>query len=50
MPSPALPNPTITMRCSASGTPVTLIAEISVAAATAAVPWMSSLNVQSWSR
>ena len=50
MPQPAEPAPKIAMRCSASGTPVTLIAASSVPVATAAVPWMSSLKVQSRSR
>ena len=50
MPQPAEPAPRIAMRCSVSGTPVTLIAASSAPAATAAVPWMSSLNVQSRSR
>ena len=37
-------------RCSRMGTPVTFTAASSVPAATAAVPWMSSLKVQSRSR
>ena len=50
MPQPAEPAPKIAMRCSASGTPVTPMADSSVPVATAAVPWMSSLKVQSRSR
>ena len=50
MPQPAEPAPKTAMRCSVSGTPVTLMAASSVPVATAAVPWMSSLKVQSRSR
>ena len=50
MPLPAEPAPRMAMRCSVSGTPVMLIADSSVPVATAAVPWMSSLKVQSRSR
>ena len=50
MPQPAEPAPRMAMRCSVSGTPVTPIADSSVPVATAAVPWMSSLKVQSRSR
>ena len=45
MPQPAEPAPKMAMRCSASGTPVTPMADSSVPVATAAVPWMSSLKV-----
>ena len=38
MPMPAVPKPTTTIFCCSSGMPVTLIAEINVAVATAAVP------------
>jgi len=50
MPQPAEPAPSTAMRCSVSGTPVTLIAASSVLAAMAAVPWISSLKVHSRSR
>ena len=50
MPQPAEPAPTMAIRCSANGTPVTFTAASSVPAQTAAVPWMSSLKVQSRSR
>ena len=47
MPIPADPEPNMAIVCSASGTPVAFTAASSVAVVTAAVPWMSSLNVQS---
>ena len=50
MPQPAEPPPKMAMRCSAIGTPVTLIAASSAPVATAAVPWMSSLKLQMRSR
>ena len=50
MPMPAAPEPNIAMVCSLSGTPVAWTAASSVAVVTAAVPWMSSLKVQSRSR
>ncbi len=50
MPQPAEPAPTMTMRWSRNGMPVTRSAASRVPAATAAVPWMSSLNVQRRSR
>ena len=50
MPMPAEPEPNMAMVCCLSGTPVALMAASSVAVVTAAVPWMSSLKVQSWSR
>jgi hypothetical protein len=45
IPLPAEPAPNTATRCSARGTPVTLIALSNVPTAMAAVPWMSSLKV-----
>ncbi len=50
MPQPAEPAPSTAMRCSVSGTPVTLTAASSELAAMAAVPWISSLKVHNRSR
>lgn len=46
MPTPALPAPKITKRCSARSIPVTSTLARIAASTTAAVPWISSLNVQ----
>ncbi len=50
MPQPAEPAPRIATVWSRSGRPVTATAASRAPVVTAAVPWMSSLKVQSWSR
>ena len=49
-PMPAEPAPSMTTCCSRGRDPLARAAAASAATATAAVPWMSSLNVSSWSR
>ena len=49
MPSPAVPDPWMTTRWSRIRDPVTVSPEKIAAITTAAVPCMSSLNVQIWS-
>ena len=50
MPIPALPAPKTTTRWSSRSMPVTSTAARIAASTTAAVPWMSSLKVQTRSR
>ena len=47
MPIPAEPNPKMAIFCCFSGMPVAFTAASMVAVVTAAVPWISSLKVQS---
>ena len=49
MPSPAVPAPWMTTRWSRIRDPAARTAENAAASTTAAVPCMSSLNVQTWS-
>jgi len=49
-PTPADPAPSMTTFCSAIRAPIAVTPAVSAASATAAVPWMSSLKVSSWSR
>ncbi len=49
-PTPADPAPSMTTVCSRARDPAATAAAVSAATTTAAVPWMSSLNVSSWSR